>query len=88
VPYWQGGPNYAPYASGYYSNFGSILPTMLMGGLLMSAFTPPVIIDSGYAGDQGHGDSGGDASGGGGWFGGGDFGGGDYGGGDFGGGDF
>jgi uncharacterized membrane protein YgcG len=88
VPYWQAGPQYAPYTSGYYSNFGSILPTMLMGGLLMSAFTPPVIIDPGYAGDQWTGGSGGDASGGDGWFGGGDFGGGDFGGGDFGGGDF
>ena len=93
VPYWQAGPQYAPYATGYYSSFGSVVPMMLMGGLMMSAFTPPVIIDSGYGGqpwDEGSaGYASGDySSGGDGWFGGGDFGGGDFGGGDFGGGDF
>lgn len=79
VPYWQAGPEYAPYARGYYSSFGDILPALFIGTMMANAFSPPVIINSGV--DQA-------GFGGGGGFGGGNFGGGDFGGGGFGGGDF
>jgi hypothetical protein len=70
VPYWQAGPAYAPFAGGFFG-FG-LLPGLMMGTMLGSAFDA----DVGSA-DVGGGDWGG------GGFGGGDFGGGDFGGGDF-----
>ena len=89
VPYWQAGPAYAPYARGYYSSFGDILPALFVGTMLASAFSTPVAgISTAGIGGGGH-DSGahfgGGDFGGGGFGGGGDFGGG---GGGFGGGDF
>ncbi|MEZ5117208.1 MAG: hypothetical protein R2737_13160 [Candidatus Nanopelagicales bacterium] len=84
VPYWQAGRQYAPYASGYYSSFGNVLPALLMGTMLGSMMAGPTVIQHDpTAGTSGGGFGGGDFGGGG--FGGGDFGGG---GGDFGGGDF
>ncbi|MBO3745165.1 hypothetical protein J5X84_03725 [Streptosporangiaceae bacterium NEAU-GS5] len=100
MPYWNAGPAYQPYASGYYGGFGGDLLTgMLVGTLLGSSFG-----GWGYGGVGGYGSGydagyqqgvesgGGDFGGGGDWGGGGgDFGGGgggDWGGGDFGGGDF
>lgn len=69
MPYWQGGPAYAPYAAGY---FGAFMPmSMLFTGMMIGGM-------GSFGGDMG-GDFGGDA--GGGDFGGGDFGGGfDFGG--------
>jgi uncharacterized membrane protein YgcG len=92
VPYWQGGPAYAPYAAGYFAAGAGM--SLLFGGLLIGSMGGWGFGDA--WGD--HGDSGGDsvdsgdygdggADAGGGDFGGGDFGGGDMGGfGDFGGG--
>jgi hypothetical protein len=79
MPYWQGGPAYAPYAAGY---FGGGM-NMLFSGLLIGS-----LLDGGLGWGDGWGDSGGDSGGDGGDGGGdagGDFGGGDFGGGDFGG---
>ena len=90
MPYWQAGPAYAPYARGYYSSFGDILPAIFVGTMLASAFSTPAVGVS-TAGVGGGGvDPGGHGGFGGGDFGGGGFGGGDFGGGggDFGGGDF
>lgn len=92
VPYWQGGPAYAPYAAGYFAAGAGM--SLLFGGLLIGSMGGFGFGDAwgdghggaGEAGDAGgdHGDGGGDA---GGDFGGGDFGGDDMGGfGDFGGG--
>ena len=85
-PYWRAGNDYAPYAQGYYSSWGNMLPALFIGTMLASAWSAPAAaaapmgMDSG--GDQG-GFGGGDF-GGGGFGGGGDFGGGmDFGGGDF-----
>lgn len=90
VPYWQAGPTYAPYARGYYSSFGDILPALFVGTMLASAFSAPAagISTAGIGG--GGADTGGPTTFGGGDFGGGGgFGGGDFGGGGgFGGGDF
>lgn len=91
VPYWRAGPQYAPYAQGYFGGVGSVLPALFVGTMLASAFTMPMgvasagMVPGGEA--QGGGDFGGGDFGGGG-FGGGEFGGGDFGGGGFGGGDF
>ncbi|GII82641.1 hypothetical protein Ssi03_06310 [Sphaerisporangium siamense] len=94
-PYWDAGPAYAPYASGYYGGFGGDLMTgMLIGTVLGSSFGGWGMhggygagYDAGYA--QGAESGAGDFGGGGDWGGGGgDFGGGDFGGGDFGGGDW
>jgi hypothetical protein len=95
VPYWQGGPAYAPYAAGYFAAGAGM--SLLFGGLLIGSMGGWGFGDgwgdhgggggdAAEAGDAGgdHGDGGGDA---GGDVGGGDFGGGDMGGfGDFGGG--
>ncbi|WP_405144775.1 hypothetical protein OG589_43190 [Sphaerisporangium sp. NBC_01403] len=94
-PYWDAGPAYAPYASGYYGGFGGgdLMTGMLIGTMLGSSFGGfghgwgGGGYDAGYAagaesaggGDWGGG--GGDFGGGGDWGGGGDFGGGDFGGG-------
>ncbi len=77
-PYWQAGPEYSGYASGYYRGNGmDLFSTILVGTMLGNMMTGGMY---GWGGDGGgwSGDSGG----------GGDFGGGDFGGGDFGGGDF
>lgn len=80
-PYWQAGPQYGGYASGYYGNSGmDLFSTILVGTMLGNMMTGGMY--GGYYGGSG-GDSGGGSD-----FGGGDFGGGDFGGGDFGGGDF
>lgn len=87
-PYWRAGNDYAPYARGYYSSFGNILPALFIGTMMASAFSMPAAAAAPMdASGLGGGDSGG--------FGGGDFGGGGFGGGgdfgggmDFGGGDF
>ncbi|MEV6982591.1 hypothetical protein AB0M95_15205 [Sphaerisporangium sp. NPDC051017] len=93
-PYYDAGPAYAPYASGYYGGFGGDLMTgMLIGTVLGSSLGGFGWGGGGYhagyeAGYAQGADSGvGDFGGGGDW-GGGDGGGGDWGGGDFGGGDF
>jgi hypothetical protein len=100
VPYWQGGPAYSPWASGYFGGYAAsgLVPGFLLGTLLApgwgGGFMDP--FDSGWDGDQGDGgdgdwggdSGGGDAGGDGGDWGGGDSGGGDGGGFDFGGGDF
>ncbi|GAB3258965.1 hypothetical protein [Nocardioides dilutus] len=80
VPYWQGGPAYAPYAAGYFAAGAGM--SLLFGGLLVGSM-------GGWGFGEGwadHGDGGGDAGETGGS--GGDYGdaGGDAGGGDFGGG--
>ena len=97
VPYWQAGPAYSPWASGYFGAYAAsgLLPGFLLGSLLASSWdgTPVDGFDTGDTGsdgggDAGGGDGGGDAGGdtgggdGGGW--GGDSGGFDFGG-DFGG---
>ncbi|WP_245930529.1 chemotaxis protein CheA [Allonocardiopsis opalescens] len=86
VPYYDAGPQYAPYASGYYGM--DMMSGMFMGmmlGSMMGGFGGMGYADPGAV-DAGAGDAGGDM--GGGDWGGGDFGGGDFGGGDFGGFDF
>ncbi|WP_020578674.1 hypothetical protein [Actinopolymorpha alba] len=96
VPYWQGGPAYAPWMQGYFAGFATsgLLPAFLMGSMMGGMWGG--YGDGGYAddsgdggdggdaGDAGDGGDGGDAGGDGGDFGGGDLGGGDFGGGDFG----
>lgn len=81
VPYWEGGPAYAPYAAGYFAAGAGM--SLLFGGLLIGSM-------GGWGFGDGwgdHGDSSGDSGGDGGYDAGGDFGGGDMGGfGDFGGG--
>jgi hypothetical protein len=92
VPYWQGGPAYAPYAAGYFAagaGMSLLFGGLLIGGMGMGGWDGGG--DSGGDGGDGGGDAGGDGGGdydaGGGGDGGGDFGGGDMGGfGDFGGG--
>lgn len=88
VPYWQAGQQYAPYANGYYSSFGDVLPAILIGTMMGSMFSHGSAYGAGYdqsgGGGFGGGDfGGGDFGGGGGGFSGGDFGGGDFGGGSF-----
>ena len=87
-PYWRAGNDYAPYARGYYSSFGNILPALFIGTMMASAFSMPAAaaapIDSSGLGGADSGGFGGGDFGGGGFGGGGDFGGGmDFGGGDF-----
>src|SRR5918997_467008 len=81
VPYWEGGPAYAPWAQGYYNRWSGsdMLSGMLVGSLLFSGMGNMFAMGAMTAGMDGGGDFGGDA--------GGDAGGGDFGGGDFGGGD-
>jgi hypothetical protein len=85
-PYWEAGPEYGPWARGWYGSQGAyMLNGMLMGTLLGSMLWAPIGYDMGGWGDGGEGgDAGGDAGG----DVGGDVGGGDFGGGDFGGFDF
>jgi hypothetical protein len=98
VPYWQGGPAYSPWASGYFGGFAmsGLLPGFLIGTMLSpgwdgtDASSGADGFDTGDSGDGGGGDGGGGDFGGdgGGDSGGGDFGGDGGGGFDFGGGDF
>jgi hypothetical protein len=94
VPYWEGGPAYAPWAQGYYNRWsgsdmltGMLVGSMLFGGMgnmfAMGAMTAGMG-DGGGGGEMG-GDAGGDVGGdsggdGGGWFDGGGDGGGWFGG--------
>jgi uncharacterized membrane protein YgcG len=82
VPYWQGGPAYAPYAAGYFAAGAGM--SLLFGGLLIGSMGG---FGDGWGGDGNDGDSsgdedsavGGDGGDGGGFFdGGGDFGGFDF----------
>lgn len=94
VPYWQGGPQYGSYASGYYQSFGGVLNGVLIGTMMGQMMSGGGMFGGyggqepgqggGFGGNGGGAFSGGDFGGGGGGFGG-DFGGG---GGDFGGGSF
>ena len=81
VPYWEGGPAYAPWAQGYYSRWSGsdMLSGVLIGSLLFGGmgnmFAMPAMAGEVGGGDVG-GDVGGDAGGGEGFDGGGfDFGG-------------
>jgi hypothetical protein len=85
VPYWEGGPAYAPWAQGYYNRWngsdmltGMLVGSMLFGGMgnmfAMGAMTAGMD-GGGYGGEAGGGEGGGDVGGGeggdgGGWFGG------------------
>ncbi len=89
-PYWEAGPEYGPWARGWYGAQGAyLLNGMLVGTMLGSMLWAPVGYDMGAA-DAAAADAGGEAGGdaGGGDVGGGDAGGGDAGGFDFGGFDF
>ena len=104
VPYWQAGPAYSPWASGYFGAYAmsGLLPTFMLmtllsptwdGGMVEGGDTDFGAGDGGDGAGAGAGDAGGDGGGSGdggdaGGDGGGDAGGGDAGGGDFGGGDF
>jgi hypothetical protein len=97
VPYWQGGPAYSPYASGYFGGYAmsGLLPGFLLGSMLTGGWDGDGSgdgFDGGEGGDSGDGGDFGDGGGdGGGGDAGGDFGDGggfDFGGGDFGGFDF
>jgi uncharacterized membrane protein YgcG len=88
-PYWQAGPQYAPYARGYYSPFGDVMTGVMVGTMLGNMWSTPASAapDTSSSWSDGSGGSGWSFGGGGG----GDFGGGGGdmgGGGDFGGGDF
>lgn len=82
-PYWEAGPQWAPYAGGYYAGYGGfgMLESVLIGTAIGSMW------GGGFGMGYGLGDQSGDVFGGGDFGGGGGFGGGDFGGG-FGGGDF
>ncbi|MEV5773633.1 hypothetical protein [Streptomyces antimycoticus] len=68
-PYWEAGPAYGPWASGYFGGYGSmLLPGLLIGTLLGGSLDPGY--DTGDFGG-GFGDGGGDGDAGGGDFGGG-----------------
>src|SRR4051812_1155353 len=90
VPYWQGGPAYSPWASGYFGGYAAsgLLPAFMMMTLLSPTWDGGAV-DGFDAGDYGGGDGGDGGDGGGDGGDGGDGGGdgGDYGSGD-GGGDF
>jgi hypothetical protein len=79
VPYWEGGPAYAPWAQGYYNRWSGsdMLSGMLIGSMLFGGMGNMFAMGAMTAGMDGGGDFGGDA--------GGDLGGGDIGGGDGGG---
>jgi hypothetical protein len=68
VPYWEGGPAYAPWAQGYYSRWSGsdMLSGVLIGSLLFGGmgnmFAMPAMAGEGGGGDAG-GDVGGDAGG-------------------------
>ena len=92
VPYWQGGPAYSPYASGYFGSYAmtGLIPGFLLGSMLASDWGGADGFDTGGEGFDGGGE-GGDGGGfdddggsdfggdGGGFDGGFDFGGGDFG---------
>jgi hypothetical protein len=70
VPYWEGGPAYAPWAQGYYSRWsgtellsGMLIGSMLFGGM-GNVFAVPAIPADGGGSDMGGGDGGGDFGGG------------------------
>jgi hypothetical protein len=90
VPYWEGGPGYAPWAQGYYNRWSGsdMLTGMLVGSMLFGGMGNMFALGAMTAGMDGGGDAGGDAGGDFGGDGGGDFGGGDGGGGWFDGGGF
>ncbi len=100
VPYWQGGPQYGSYATGYYQSFGNVLNGVLIGTMMGQMMSGGGMFGGYSGGSAGYGNGGQDQGGfggsGGGAFSGGDFGGsgggfgGDFGGGggDFGGGSF
>ena len=81
-PYYQAGPEFAPYAQGYYSPFAGVMGAVLMGTMLSSMWHVPGVTSASGMDAAGFG-GGGDGGGWGGFGGGGDFGGGDFGGGDF-----
>ncbi|MGA9748259.1 MAG: hypothetical protein WBQ50_12455 [Nocardioides sp.] len=89
VPYWQGGPAYSPWVSGYFGGYAmsGLLPGFLLGSMLASDWDGQDM-SGGEDGFDTGGDAGGDAGGGGYDGGGGDAGGGYDGGGDSGGFDF
>jgi hypothetical protein len=94
IPYWQAGPAYSPWASGYFGAYAmsGLLPGFMLATLLSPTWDGGMVEggDSDFGAGDG-GDAGGDAGGGEAGGDGGDFGGdggGDWGGGDFGGGDF
>lgn len=87
VPYWQGGPAYAPYAQGWFGGFAAsgLLPGFLLGSMMTGwdgeswaggDHAADGGAETGGSDDWGGGDSGGDMGGGGDW--GGDFGGFDF----------
>jgi hypothetical protein len=79
MPYYQGGPAYAPYAAGYFGGGMNMLFTgLLVGSLLDGGFGWGDGYDGDSSGDGGDGGDGGDAGDAGGDFGGGDFGGFDF----------
>jgi len=63
VPYWQGGPAYAPWAQGYFGGYAmsGLLPGVLIGSMLSGGWGYD---DPGGYGDAGGADAGGDAGGG------------------------
>ena len=79
VPYWEGGPAYAPWAQGYYNRWSGsdMLSGVLIGSLLFGGMGNMFAMGAMTAGMDGGGDFGGGDAGG---DGGGDFGGGDAGG--------
>lgn len=104
VPYWQAGPTYSPWASGYFGAYAmsNLLPTFMLMTLLSPTWDGAAVegADTDFGADGGDsvdaagdfggdgGDAGGDWGGGDDFGGGGDWGGGDWGGGDLGGGGF
>src|SRR4051795_1852088 len=75
VPYWQGGPAYSPWASGYFAGYATsgLLPGFLLGSLLSPGWDGGYVdgFDNGDGGDGGYdggdgsdqGDGGGDGGG-------------------------
>src|SRR5918999_5007319 len=69
VPYWEGGPAYAPWAQGYYNRWSGsdMLSGMLIGSLMFSGmgnmFAMPAMAGEGGGGGDGGGDAGGDGGG-------------------------
>ncbi len=55
VPYWEGGPAYAPWAQGYYHNWrgSDMLTGMMVGGLLFGGMNPMGGLFSGLGGGIG-----------------------------------
>lgn len=83
VPYWQAGPAYSPWASGYFAGYATsgLLPTFMLMTLLSPGWDGGVggddawgVDDPGSGGGDGGGDGDGGDWGGGDWGGGGDFG--------------